>query len=129
MLLPALPGLADFEAGKRAYEARDFETAHAEWTAAAVAGDAQAQYELGLMLADGTGIPRDVISAYAWMMLAHKGGITDAKVSYTTLRRDFIPRFCHYDAIMLVRQFETGHPERLAAGDRQNSRCWRFKPY
>ena len=29
MLLPALPGLADFEAGKRAYEARDFETAHA----------------------------------------------------------------------------------------------------
>jgi TPR repeat protein len=127
LLVPALPGAADFEAGQRAFEAGDFNAAQAEWMAAGLVGDSRAQYELGLMLADGTGVPRDVISAYAWLMLAHKGGVADAKGKYTTLQRDYIPRYCHYDALMLVRQFETGHPERLAEGNHQNSRCWRMQ--
>ena len=129
LLVSALPGAADFEAGQRAFEAGDFNAAQAEWTAAGLAGDSRAQYDLGLMLANGTGVPRDVISAYAWLMLAHKGGVADAKGKYFALQRDYIPRHCHYDALMLVRQFETGHPERLAAGGRQNSRCWRFSQH
>lgn len=127
-LLGAAPSaFADFAAGQQAFKDADFETARAEWTDAAVAGDARAQYELGLMLANGVGVPRDVISAYAWLMLAHKGGVAEAKPKFDALQKDYIPRHCHFNALALVRQFETGHPEKLAAGGLQNSRCWNFK--
>ena len=119
--------LADYDAGKRAYDAGDFETAYQQWLAAALGDDAQAQYDLGIMLANGVGVSRDVISAYAWLMLAHKGGIEDAKPKYDLLLKDYIPRHCHFDALALVRSYESGQPERLAAGGRQNSRCWNFK--
>jgi TPR repeat protein len=123
----ASPAAADYLAGQRAFDQNDFSTAHAEWTDAAVGGDARAQYELGLMLANGVGVPRDVISAYAWLMLAHKGGVSEAKPKFNALQKDYIPRHCHFDALALVRQYETGHPEKLVAGGRQNSRCWNFK--
>jgi TPR repeat protein len=118
---------ADYDAGKKAYDAGDFDTAYEEWKAAALQGDAQAQYDLGIMLANGVGVPRDVISAYAWLMLAHKGGIEEAKPKYDLLLEEYIPRHCHFDALALVRAYERGQPERLAAGGRQKSRCWNFK--
>ncbi len=125
----ASPAAADYLACQQAFEQSDYGTAHAEWTDAAVGGDARAQYELGLMLANGVGVPRDVISAYAWLMLAHKGGVSEAKPQFNALQKDYIPRHCHFDALALVRAYETGHPERLVAGGRQNSRCWNFKQY
>jgi TPR repeat protein len=123
------PVLADYESGKRAFEAEDFAVAHQAWLDAALGGEAESQYDLGIMLANGTGVPRDVISAYAWLTLAHKGGISDAKSKFMALQRDYIPRHCHFEAMMLVRSFETGHPEKLAAGGRQHSRCWNFKQH
>jgi TPR repeat protein len=129
LLSTASAARADFLAGQTAFDQSDFGTAHAEWTDAAVGGDARAQFELGLMLANGVGVPRDVISAYAWLMLAHKGGISGAKSRFDALQKDYIPRHCHFDALALVREYETGHPEKLVAGGRQNSRCWNFKQY
>lgn len=123
----AVAALADYDAGKRAYDAGDFKTAHDEWTAAGLEGDPRAQYDLGIMLANGVGVPRDVVSAYAWLMLAHKGGIKEAKAKYDLLLEEYIPRHCHFDALALVRAYERGQPERLAKGGRQNSRCWKFK--
>lgn len=123
------PAVADYLAGQEAYENSDFQAARAAWTEAALGGDARAQYELGIMLANGVGVQRDVISAYAWLMLAHKGGVSEAKPKYDALQKDYIPRHCHFDALALVRAFETGHPERLVAGGRQKSRCWNFKQY
>lgn len=125
-LLPQ-PAFADYDAGKQAYDAGDFETAYQQWMTAALGGDAQAQYDLGVMLANGVGVPRDVISAYAWLTLAYKGGIEDAKPKFDLLLKDYIPRHCHFDALALVRSYESGQPERLAEGGRQNSRCWNFK--
>ena len=118
---------ADFEAGQAAYDEGDYEAARAAWTAAAVEGDGEAQYALGVMLANGTGVARDVISAYAWLALAHRSGIAVAGAHSELLKRDHIPRHCHYDALKLVRDFENGRPGRLAAGGRQNSRCWRIR--
>lgn len=129
MLLAASSATADFQAGKEAFEGSDFQGARAEWTVAAVEGDARAQYELGLMLANGVGVQRDVVSAYAWLTLAHKGGISDAKPKFDALQKDYIPRHCHFAALALVREFETGKPEKLAAGGHQKSRCWNFKQY
>jgi len=39
----------DFETGRKAYEARDYRTARAEWTPLAQEGDANAQFRLGLL--------------------------------------------------------------------------------
>ena len=128
-LLWAPPSMADFLAGQEAFERSDYQAAHAEWTNAAVAGDVRAQYELGLMLANGVGVQRDVISGYAWLMLAHNGGISEAKPKFDALQKDYIPRHCHFAALALVREYETGHPEKLAAGGHQKSRCWNFKQY
>ena len=126
LLLVAPAVAADYESGREAYAAGDFGAAHAAWIEAGVAGDAEAQYAVGVMLANGTGVSRDLISAYAWLVLAAKGGIGDAEDKHKSLLRDHIPRYCHYDALGLLRQFETGHRQALAAGGRQKSRCWRF---
>ncbi len=116
---------ADYDAGKAAWNAGEFDTARTEWTNAAIAGNADAQYELGMMLANGAGVPRDVIAAYAWFAIAQDNGIPDARDKAELLLRDYIPRHCHYDALKLVREFQNGRPERLARGNRQRSRCWR----
>ncbi len=124
----ALPtaAMADFDAGQEAYDARDYPAAHQHWREAALAGDAKAQYQLGLMLANGTGVQKDVISAYVWLMLADQAGIRAAKQHHQKLQRDHIPRHCHYEALKLVRDFQTGTTGSLAAGQRQGSRCWDF---
>ena len=118
---------ADFQAGQTAYDEGDFTAARAAWTEAAVAGDVEAQYALGTILANGTGVPRDVISAYAWFAIAHANGAAGARENFELLLRRHIPRHCHYDALKLVRDFESGQPERLARGGRQRSRCWRIR--
>ena len=118
---------ADFETGQAAYDAGDFVAARAAWTEAAVGGDADAQFALGTMLANGVGAPRDVISAYAWFALADGNGASGAREHFEFLLREYIPRHCHYDAMKLVRDFEKGQTERLARGGRQNSRCWRIR--
>ena len=80
-----------------------------------------------MMLANGVGVRRDVISAYAWFALADGNGASGARERFEILLRDHIPRHCHYDAMKLVRDFEKGRMERLARGGRQNSRCWRIR--
>ena len=118
---------ADFKTGQAAYDAGDFAAARAAWTEAAIGGDADAQFALGTMLANGVGAPRDVISAYAWFALADGAGVSGARERFEFLLREYIPRHCHYDAMKLVRDFEKGRTERLARGGRQNSRCWRIR--
>ena len=46
---------------------------------AAEQGDAQAQYELGVMYANGQGVPQDYISAHMWLNLAAASGHEDAR--------------------------------------------------
>jgi TPR repeat protein len=48
----------DFEAGLRAAQESDFETALKIWTRLAERGNASAKYNLGLMYEDGTGVPQ-----------------------------------------------------------------------
>jgi len=55
----ALPARAGFEEGLAAYERGDYATALKEWQPLAVAGNADAQYYLGVMYAFGQGVPQD----------------------------------------------------------------------
>ncbi|GAB6053598.1 hypothetical protein JCM17960_24180 [Magnetospira thiophila] len=62
----ALPARADFDAGMRAYEAKDYRTAHEILLPLAEAGDPQAQYWLADIYRFGRGQPIFYQAALTW---------------------------------------------------------------
>ena len=66
LLVPAL-GWADFEAGVDAIVRGDYDTALAEFRPVAEQGDAKAQFHLGLMYANGEGVPPAYQEAVKWL--------------------------------------------------------------
>lgn len=65
-LAPATPAMADVLAGVTAWEAGDFDRAVREWRPLAVAGDADAQFNLGQAYKLGRGVPQDLAQAADW---------------------------------------------------------------
>ena len=63
LLLHASAALADFEAGMRAANTRNYAAAVRAWRPLAEAGDARAQYHLGDLYEDGRGVGRDTGAA------------------------------------------------------------------
>lgn len=72
------PALADFEAGWRAYQQGDFGTALTVWRPLAEAGDARAQFNLGIMFDQGRGVARDRENAILWWRKASEQGMARA---------------------------------------------------
>ena len=70
---------ADFNKGLQAYNSGDFKTALAEWTPLAEQGNAQAQYNLGLMYRNGRGVPENDKTAVKWFTLAAEQGNASAQ--------------------------------------------------
>lgn len=66
ILLSALPAFADTAAGLAAFKNKDYPRAYQEWKAAADAGQAEAQFDLGLLYAQGLGVHRDLTEAARW---------------------------------------------------------------
>ena len=62
--------LADFDRGLAAYRMGDFDQAFEQFRLDAVDGHASAQYNLGVMYYRGEGVKKDVVRAWAWMILA-----------------------------------------------------------
>jgi len=65
---------ADFKAGWQAYQRGDFAGALAEWQPLAEAGDARAQFNLGVMYDEGRGVALDRKAAMAWWTCAGWNG-------------------------------------------------------
>ena len=70
LLLSPVGRGADFAAGQDAYNSGDYETAISEWQALAEAGDADGQFGMGLLYANGFGVPLDDAEALKWYGLA-----------------------------------------------------------
>ena len=66
---------ADFDKGLKAAQSGDFKTALAEWTPLAEQGNDNAQYNLGVMYANGEGILTDNWRAYMWFNLGGYNGV------------------------------------------------------
>jgi TPR repeat protein len=64
----------DIDKGFAAYAAGDYQTAFKEFLPLAEGGDARAQYNLGLMYDNGTGVPQDYAEAVKWYRLAADQG-------------------------------------------------------
>lgn len=78
-LVIGLPSIADLADGQRAYLEGDYATALKEFQPLAEAGDAEAQYALGVIYDNGRGVPQDDGEAIKWYRLAAKQGIADAQ--------------------------------------------------
>ncbi len=87
----ALSGFAragTFEDGVAAYAVDDYATALRLWRPLAERGDAEAQHNLGLMHAEGQGVPQDYVKALIWFRLAAEQGVVAARHQ---IRRNLSP--------------------------------------
>lgn len=72
------PVYADTAAGLAAFKKADYATAYKEWKAAAQKGQAEAEYDLGLLYAKGLGVERDLGIAQQWYESAALQGNSQA---------------------------------------------------
>ncbi|KTE17040.1 hypothetical protein ATE71_03375 [Sphingopyxis sp. H115] len=89
----AAPALADVKDGVDAWQAGNYQAAVAEWRPLAIAGDADAQFNLGQAYKLGRGVPTDLGQAEAWYRRAAKQGHLQAEdnlglVLFTANRRE-----------------------------------------
>lgn len=79
MLTPTAVAAQDYDAGEHAYKAGDYKTALREWRPLAEQGDVHAQYQIGLMYANGEGVAQDHVEAVRWYRLAAEQGHVEAQ--------------------------------------------------
>lgn len=70
---------ADFGAGLEAYRRGDYPLARAQWQPLAERGDPKAQFNLGLLYANGMGVARDLQTARRWFEAAAENGSAQAQ--------------------------------------------------
>jgi uncharacterized protein len=81
ILVLTAPAWADFNAGMDAYHSSDYATALHEWQPLAEQGQAVAQYQIGLLYANGQGVTKDDAKARQWYEKAAIQGHTEAQVN------------------------------------------------
>jgi hypothetical protein len=89
----AAPARADVKDGVDAWQGGNYQTAVAEWRPLAIAGDADAQFNLGQAYKLGRGVPADLAQAEAWYRRAANQGHLQAEdnlglVLFTANRRE-----------------------------------------
>ncbi len=75
----------NFDAGVHAYENKDYEGAVREWRPLAESGNAAAQFNLGLMYLDGTGVPQSLGDAAEWFRRSAEQGYAKAQYNLGSL--------------------------------------------
>lgn len=84
------PAAADFRSGWQAYQRGDYAEAAAAWTPLAEAGDAAAQYNLGVLYDEGRGVSRDRAQALLWWQkaAAQEHRLAQHNIALTLLESD-----------------------------------------
>jgi len=77
---------ADTAAGLQAFRKADYPAAYREWRAAADQGQAEAQYNLGILYLKGLGVARNPEEAFRWFLLAADQGQADAQFQAGLMR-------------------------------------------
>lgn len=92
----SLPALADnaYRDGEHAFARKDYADARTIWQPLAEAGDARAQYGLGLLSANGWGVERDALATLHWYTVAAERGHPGAQYNLAVMRDrgDGVPR-------------------------------------
>ena len=82
------PAGADFKAGLEAYKRGDYRVSFQEWKPLAEAGNAAAQYNLGILYENGLGVAKDAVKAYRWYQKAAPQDYGPAARAVARFRRD-----------------------------------------
>jgi TPR repeat protein len=85
LLFSATSWSADFAIGQDAYECGDYQTALTEWQPLAEEGRADGQFGMGLLYANGFGVPSDNDQALKWYQLAAENGHADAQYNLAVM--------------------------------------------
>lgn len=76
---------AEFATGQDAYNSGDYETAITEWQPLAEAGDANGQFGMGLLYANGFGVSLDDAEALKWYGLAAEQNHANAQCNIAVM--------------------------------------------
>lgn len=76
---------ADFATGQDAYNSGDYETAITEWQPLAEGGDADGQFGMGLLYANGFGVPLDDTQSLKWYGLAAEQNHANAQCNIAVM--------------------------------------------
>ncbi len=97
VLISTLTAQADFKSGLNAYDRGDFAGAYREWLPVAQRGDANAQFNVGLLYANGKGVPKDDRQAAEWYGKAALQGVAAAEYNLGVMyaNGDGVPRDVH----------------------------------
>jgi uncharacterized protein len=79
LILGVVPVWADTAAGLAAFKNKDYLRAYQEFKAGADAGQAEAEFDLGVMYAQGFGVQRDLNAAASWYRKAADQGNAEAQ--------------------------------------------------
>lgn len=112
LLLPVAASAASLEEAKTAVDAGKFAQAAAIYRELAAAGDAKAQYNLGLMYARGDGVAENPQEAVKWYRLSAEQGFAEAQYALGVIyfSRDAGVPMDYDEAIKWYRQAaEQGH--------------------
>ena len=90
-LMCVTPVGAEYEAGQRAWEAGQRDTAITEWQAGADAGEAGSMLALGRLYLQGLGVPQNYVQAHMWFNLAASRGETEAVAERDALAAKMTP--------------------------------------
>ncbi|MGH6621186.1 MAG: hypothetical protein ACREF6_16685 [Alphaproteobacteria bacterium] len=92
VILPAGPGLADYQSARDAYLRGDFANAFELALPSALEGNARSRIGLGLMLARGEGMKSDIVRSYSWFDMAAADDVRNHAVIRILARanRDFL---------------------------------------
>lgn len=115
VVLFSSPAHADFEAGRKAYAAGEYDKAFAEWQKSADEGDLAAQKNLGHLYRLGKGVPQDLTQAAYWYYTAAKEGSDKAQynLGIMYLRGEGIPKNEEEGIIWLNRAAEKKNAKAL----------------
>jgi hypothetical protein len=67
--------------GYQSYLKGHFDAAHEEWLPLAELGDAEAQFNMGVMYDEGAGVQQDLVTAAEWYKKAAEQGFVDAQAN------------------------------------------------
>jgi len=76
---PAKTGLSNYSLGVEAYRQGEFRRAFDAWSLGAYEGDAEAQYNLGVLYLEGRGVERNPEQAHGWFLRAAEKGHLEAQ--------------------------------------------------
>ncbi len=85
VILASVSWGADFQKGQDAYSSGDYETAITEWQPLAEEGHAGSQFGMGLLYANGFGVPLDDDQALKWYRLAADQNHADAQCNLAVM--------------------------------------------